>query len=269
MPLRPLAEAFAGEPAGADGHARLDGLVAGAFGVLLRIHEAQDPGALVILEGELPGDGRGEQRGEGEHAEEPQAQAGEERRADEHRQQGDRRAEVRLLGDEEERDSGEDAAENEVAGVRRAPPVLAEVHRQQQRDADPGELGGLQVKRPDRDPALAAHLRLPLHEYEDEQRQERSVDEQGVLRQHPVVHRQADQQRDETERERVGLGPHLRRRAAAGRGRDVGGAVDHRDADRRQQDDGAEEEPVDVEVEASLEHRYCPPPPTGPPRARA
>ena len=55
-----------------------------------------------------------------------------------------------------------------------------------------------------------AHLRLPLDQHEDEQHEQAAVDEQRVLGEHAVVDRQADEQRDQPEAERVDLGPDLR-----------------------------------------------------------
>ena len=104
-PWVPVAEPLAGEPAGADGDAGLDGLIARAARVLLRIHEGHDARALVVLERELPRRlGAASTAGQREHAEQPEAQPGEERDADEHRQQRHRGAEVGLLGDEDEGD---------------------------------------------------------------------------------------------------------------------------------------------------------------------
>ena len=77
------------------------------------------------------------------------------------RQQRDRGAEVRLLGDEQQRKGREDAADDEIARVARAPAVLAEVHREDQRDAEAAEFGRLEVERTDRNPALAG-LHRPL-----------------------------------------------------------------------------------------------------------
>ena len=146
----------------------------------------------------------------------------------------------------------------EVAGVARAAAVLAEEHRQDQRQHDAAELRRLQVERADRNPALRAHLRRALEQDEEQQHAQPAVEEQRVLGQHPVVDRQADEQRDEAEDQRVDLGPDLRPGVAAAGQRDVGGAVDHRDADAGQQQDGAEQQPVDVEVEPAFEHGLWP-----------
>ena len=72
----------------------------------------------------------------------------------------------------------------------------------------------------------------------------------------PVVERQEDEQREKAEAGGVELDPEPRAgMSAAGQVRaDVGRAVDHRQADRGEQQHGAEQEPVDVEEEAALEH---------------
>ena len=111
--------------------------------------------------------------------------------------------------------TGEDAAGDQVAGVARPPPVLAEVHRQDQGDHDPAELGRLEVERADRNPPLGAHLGRALDEHEQQQRAERAVQGQRVLGQHAVVERQEDQEGDETDRQRVDLGSDLRAGMAA------------------------------------------------------
>src|SRR5205823_10572443 len=53
----------------------------------------------------------------------------------------------------------------------------------------------------------------------------------------------------------------------------VGGAVDHRDADRAEEQDGGDERPVDVVVEAAFEHYLmcggAPPPPPVAARSRS
>ena len=82
---------------------------------------------------------------------------------------------------------------------------------------NPGELGGLQVEPPDRNPALPAHLRLPFHQHEDQQHEQAAVDEERMLGQHAVVHREADDEREQPEAERVELDQHLRVGAPAGR----------------------------------------------------
>ena len=72
------------------------------------------------------------------------------------------------------------------------------------------ELGRLQVERTDVDPALRAHLRRALEQHEEQQREQAAVEEQRVLREHPVIDRQADEQRDQAEAERVHLRADLR-----------------------------------------------------------
>ena len=81
-----------------------------------------------------------QQTREGNDAEQPHAKAREVRHAEKHRQQRDGRAEIRLLRDEQERDDGEDATNHQVAGVAGAAAILAEVHREHERDRDAAEL---------------------------------------------------------------------------------------------------------------------------------
>ena len=84
----------------------------------------------------------------------------------------------------------------------------------------------------------------------------------------PVVEREEDDEGDRAEADRVELHPEAwtRMAAAVGQGH-IGRAVNHRQAEPCQQEDGAQQQPVDVEIEAALEHGgYCP---SGPASARA
>ena len=158
-PCVPCMKPFAGQTAGSDGDPGLDLLVAVTARILLRIEERGDAGLLIILERELPGERRHQDGDERDHAEQPHAHAGEIGDAEEHGNQRDGGAEVRLPGDEQQRHRREEAADDQVADVAGAAPVLAEVHRENQRQDDAAELGRLQVERTDLDPALRAELR--------------------------------------------------------------------------------------------------------------
>jgi hypothetical protein len=138
-----------------------------------------------------------------------------------------------------------------VARVLRATPVLAEEHRENQRDDEPAELGRLQIERTEIDPALGTHLGRSLEEHVHQHRDQAAVNQQRVLRQHPVIDREAHDERDEADDERVDLRPELRPRPTVRAGRD---AVDHRQSDAGQHQDRCDEQPVDVEVQSSFEH---------------
>jgi hypothetical protein len=76
-----------------------------------------------------------------------------------------------------------------------------------------------------------------------------------MLGEHPVIEREADDEGDQSDDERVDLGPNLgARMSGAVRQRDVGRAVDHRDADPGDEQDHRQEQPVDVEIQPSFEH---------------
>jgi hypothetical protein len=76
-----------------------------------------------------------------------------------------------------------------------------------------------------------------------------------MLGQLAVVDHQADDERDAAQAERVQLHEELAAgTSGAVRKPDVRSAVDHRQADRRQDQHGSDEQPVHVEVEATLEH---------------
>ena len=187
LPLGAAHEAFALHAAGSDGDPGLDLLIALAPRIPLGIEECRDSGLLIVLQRELPGKRRNQEGGERDDAEQPQRQAGQVGDAEEHRDQGHGRAEVGLLGDEQQQDAGEDAACHHVAGVARPAAILSEVHGQDERQHHPAEFRRLQVERADRDPALRAHLGRALQEHEQQQRQQPAVEEQRVLREHPVV----------------------------------------------------------------------------------
>ena len=71
-------------------------------------------------------------------------------------------------------------------------------------------------------------------------------------------------ERDQAEAERVDLGPDLRAGVAAVvRQRDVGGAVDHRDADADERQDGAVAAASRCGSTAAFEHQALPLPPGG------
>ncbi len=86
------------------------------------------------------------------------------------RDQRDRRAEIRLPRDDEERDGGQRAGDQQIAARDRAAAALAEELGEHQRDRRLGELRRLQVERPEVDPAP----RSAAHDAE-----EQHVDEQG------------------------------------------------------------------------------------------
>ena len=153
--------------------------------------------------------------------------------------QGDGRAEIGLPGDEEERHGGEGAGHHQVAGIARAAAVLAEEHRQHQRQRDAAELRRLQVERPDVDPAGGVELRRPLEEHVDEER--RSGRRRGGASSRPACGSRWPGRR--AARSCRGRWRRSGCRTAARDARlgqvHVGGAVDHRHADAGDDQDGA------------------------------
>jgi hypothetical protein len=100
------------------------------------------------------------------------------------------------------------------------------------------------------DPSPGAHLHH-AEEHDVEQQPEQSdVDEMRFVGERSVVDREHDQQRDQTERDRVELcDVEARRDARRIRRR----AVDHDDAQRAQREDGGQQRPVDMVVKPSFE----------------
>jgi len=184
------------------------------------------------------------------------------------RQQRDRGAEIGLLGDQQEWNEREEPADDEIAGIAGAAAVFAEEHRENERDGEARKFRRLQIEGADIDPALRAELRRALQQHEHEKAAETEIQEQRMLGEHAVVEHETDEQREQAERQRVHLSSHLRARMAIAIGQvDVGGAVDHGDADTHQQEHRSQQQPVDVEEESSLEHlragHCCPPPARG------
>ncbi len=252
LALRPLLETLAREPARSDGDARLDLLVAGAFRILRRIEERGDTGFLIVLERELPRDRRREQQRQAEDAEDAHLHPGEIGDREEHRQQRHRRAEVRFLGDQVR-----------TAGSVSTPPMARSVHVGAPRfspknlastSATPtlANSDGCRLKPAERDPAARAHLHVAEEQDVEQQREQPDVDEVRLVGEGAVVERQHEHHRAQAEDDGVELRDvQARHRAGRIRGR----AVDHRDAERAEREDGDQQRPVDVVVEASFEHR--------------
>ena len=147
LALRAVAEALAGQAAGADRNPGLDLLVAGAAAVLLGIEEGLDALLLIRLERERPADRRADHGDEGEDRQQLQPETGDEGDAEQDRQERHRGAEVRLLVDQQEGDAGDAAGDGQIRVVLGAAVVLGEIGRQGQRQRDLHELGRLQVER--------------------------------------------------------------------------------------------------------------------------
>ncbi len=166
-----------------------------------------------------------------------------------HRHERHGRAEIRFLGDERERQARQGARNGEVDPGRRAP-ILAEELRQHERHADLRELRRLQVERAERNPAPRPHLHVAHEEDVEQGRQQADVDQMGLVGERPVVDRQRHQHRADPEHDRIEL-RHVEMRRRRRRARR---AVDHGHPDRAQCEDGDEQRPVDVVVEAAFEH---------------
>ena len=189
LALRPLLEPFAGQPSGSHGDARLNLLIAGALGILGGAEKRRDAAFLVVLEREPPHDGRREEETEKQEAENAEPHAGQIGDRQEHRHQRHGRAEVGFLRDERERDAGQGTTDGEI-GPGRRPPILAEELGEDQRDADLGELGRLQVEEPQANPAPGPHLHGAEEHDVDEEREQADVNEMGFVGERPVVERQ-------------------------------------------------------------------------------
>src|SRR5262249_30439520 len=127
-------EALPRQTAGADSHPRLNRLVAGPLRVARRIQERLDALPLIVLQRELVGEKSQRQARERDDAEQPHPEARKIRHTEKDRQQRDGGAEVWLPGDEDQRNAGENARDDQVTRVSRAAPVFTEKPREEQRD---------------------------------------------------------------------------------------------------------------------------------------
>ena len=185
-----------------------------------------------------------------QEAENAHAHAGEIGDREKDRQQRDGRAEIGLLGDQQERKHGETTANREVAPARGAA-VLAEELGEHESDTDLGEFRWLQVDGFEGNPAPGAHHDRSEEQHVDEQRQHGDVDQMRFVSERSIVHAQGDDHRHQADDDGVELRlVHVRGRPGRIRGR----AVDHRDAEPAERKDGQQQGPVDVVVEASFEH---------------
>ena len=255
LPLRAVHEPLAGEPAGADGHPRLNRLVTRAPRVLLGVEENHDPRFLILLEREVPGNRR-QQDGDAERdPDESQPQPGQIRDTETDGNQRRGCAEVGLLRDQQKRHGGKEAGNHQIAGRSRATTILAEEHGENQRQGHTRELRRLELETPNLDPALRAASAVAADEHEYQHGDQAAVEKQRVLGQLAIVDHQADQQRDPADTERVDLREELTPGTpAAIRQTDVGRAVDHGEADACQHHHGCQEQPVDVKIETAFEH---------------
>src|SRR6266851_2757693 len=242
---------LAPDSAGTNSDQGLPDLVAGAAGVLVRVHEAGEAGLLVRLQ-QLAG--LPDAADEKEHAEQDdgslfELDAAEEEAADEDRQVGERGAEVRLLEHHQHRDADEGEGFGDVLPCQfpaREPPEVARYGNDEDQ-LDP--LGGLEVAAGDLDPAARPQdLRSDgQHGYQREDADAISVvndvEEPVVVDQRNEEHQDDadDEEADLFLVEAVELGVERRR-------------FDLEDADQREQQDEAEEDPVEVAVGGEAGH---------------
>ena len=118
--------------------------------------------------------------------------------ASKHRHERDRRAEIRLLVDQERGQARQHAGNRQVRpGVGAA--MLAEILRKDERHANLGKLRGLQVERTERDPAPRVHLDVAEEEYINQDTDKRQIDEVRLVREGPIVDCERDHQPDDPE----------------------------------------------------------------------
>ena len=139
-----------------------------------------------------------------EHAEDAHPHPGEKGHRGEDRQQRDRRAEVRFLRDERQREEREHAADGEI-GPRGRAAVFAEELGEDERHADLREFRRLQIESVERDPPARPHLHGPEEHDVQQQREHADVDEMRLVRERAVIERERDDHCGEAEHDGVHL----------------------------------------------------------------
>ena len=252
--LRGAVDPTSVEPPGADRGDRLRHVVGRAGGIEVGVREAGEPLLLVGLEQfhthlrqqrEHRDDRRQPDHGEREQVR-PARPGHEEARA-QRRDVDERRAEVGLLEDEQDRDGGEpDRAEHDARLVETAHAVGEEAG-QREDEQELAELGGLELERAELDPALRAPGLVA--EREDEQHQHDRRGEDRLLRTPEAVRVDCEDEEQpgkaEPDRDRL---PHdvVQLVAPDIVARDAGDAPE---AVGDQRGDGAEEHPVETAQE--------------------
>src|SRR4249920_3040860 len=181
----PLAEARSREASRADADRRLHDLEPGALSVAPRVEEAEHARPAVRLGPDREhSDSRGDDR---RHDEQPDGHYGDEEDREHHPAEGDRGAEVGLHDDEPAEDRGQQAERlDELAdGSRRSP--SRQVPRGEEAERELRELGGLEARRAEDEPAARTVDRRPEDEHRrtqperDEEERRREVPQAVVV----------------------------------------------------------------------------------------
>ncbi len=192
----------------------------------------------------MPDDRREQEEHQGRPPDPPHPQPGQVGDTDVDGHERDRRAQIGLPRDEQERHGDEHAADEEVGHRPAAPAAFPVEGCQHERQRQAGELRGLQADERQRDPAARSAAHRPEERHVQQQQHERGVDEERALGQRAVVDRHARRHDREADRQRVELRPEAGTRLV---GLEVPRhAVNGRDADERQDEQRADQRPVDV-----------------------
>ena len=218
MPLRPLQEPLAPQPARAQRDLRLDDVVAGPQRIALRVHERRDPRLLVVVQ--VAERILRRKRDWDRHRRDlppPHPGRQEHRRADDRRDHP--RPQVRLLQDQQHRHRHHDRGRHQEQRVAHLLPArLVEPGRQRHHQPDLGQLARLQLQPPDLDPALRPLPHMPDPQDQHQQRDRPAIDQPPHPRDQPDVHHGDAQHHHQPEAEaddvllRVGLRAPPRRR---------------------------------------------------------
>ena len=213
----PFRKPLPNSAARADGDLRLGDVIARAQRIAVGIEEGQHALALVFVH-ERPGERQAADGGDGGAQEHPEPDAGHEQERAAAQQHHHRRAEVGLHHDQRDRrqDHGERRQDKEEAPGLLAAEAMV-VARQHQDHRHLGDLRGLDLHRPDHQPALRAHAGLADDVDGDQQQQRDDVDRPGERQPDLGVHQRHHQHDAEGHAVAHGMARRPGIEAAAGR----------------------------------------------------
>ncbi len=249
--LRRAADALPHELARTNGDLRLDDIVGRSERIAERIEIHEQSVALVGLEHEPP-ERHGRHARQRHPAQYFQGDADPDEDGAQHRDQTERGAQVGLAHHQQERDPEQDERPDQRGARAHAP---AGGQRPGQRDDEDQleQLGRLHRERTQMDPAPGSRDRAAQHEDRGEQSDADDVQDGRGPHQVPVVHAGHHQEADQPHADPGSLAPHQRR--------DPAGRVQAPEGHEAQRDDeqgGAEERPVDVVQEAPVQAQHQP-----------
>ena len=166
---------------------RLDGVVARIERILPGIEQHGHALHLVVGHGEGPHEGQDGEEDGPEDEQVPPLDARHHDHADPDGREDDARAQVGLDEDEQQHGRDDDERAAQRARGARVAALLREVARERQHDRDLGELRGLELDRPEGEPARRAELRLPQRDERQQQHDGGPVEPPGVVQEHVVI----------------------------------------------------------------------------------